>query len=95
MLTLGVQNVRPRYWPRFPRRRRGMVLRPTLVADGVGDAFQERFIKCGSQSNGLWKDSRPSGPGNAVETFIPPIVSRDTKTFDFRAFMKELRAFLQ
>ena len=61
--------------------------RPGLVGDRGGDAVQQRVIECGGHAHGLREDGGDPGAGDAMETFVPPIVFWNAEAFDGRGLM--------
>src|SRR6185437_16761152 len=72
---------------------RGGVFRAKFRADGVGDVVHERFVERGSHADGLRKHGGEAGAGDAVKTFIPPVVGGNVKTRNGGSNMAELIDF--
>lgn len=71
---------------------RGVILCTELGADKVGGLMHKRFVEGGGHTDSLGEDSGYIGTGNAVKTFVPPVVFRNVETWNRGGGMAELRS---
>ena len=57
----------------------GGVLSAKFRADGVGDVVHERLIERRGHANGLGKNGGDPRAGDAVKTFVPPVIGGNTE----------------
>ena len=76
--------------------RKKVVFGACLIADGIPYTKHQILIKCSRKSYCLGENSCLASSGNTMQTLIPPIVSRDSQSFDRLCLVKKLSyLFLQ
>ena len=67
---------------------------PAFGGGGVAELFDQRVVKHGSQTNGLWETGGGAAAGNAMKGFVPPVVSRDPETLNGGGVKTQLAGLL-
>ena len=73
-----------------------IVFRASLPRDAGADFLHQILVKSCRQANGLREHGCGSGPGNAMQRFVPPVILRNIQSRNGRRVIAQLRGlFLQ
>src|ERR1035441_10194452 len=80
----------------IPRKLRFVILRPTFIANHIGDMAHHIRVKASSQPDGLWKISSEAIACNSMKSFAPPLIVGNSQPRDRSGLVHGLRdLFLQ
>ena len=71
-----------------------VVFRARFGGDNLADGVDERCIPCGGVADGLRKHGGEAGSGDAVESFVPPVVGGNIEARNGRGAIDKLGDFL-
>ena len=70
--------------------REGIVLGPSFGGGDVAQPLQQSVVEHGGHADGLGEAGGGTGPGNAVQGFVPPVVGGDVQPGDGGGIIAQL-----
>ena len=94
MFMLGAQKSSPSRGSRRPARTAMLYFARPSVPMASRHLMDQGRVKGSSEADGLGKHGGDAWPGNAVQSFAPPIVGGNLQAGNFAGLVDELRYFL-